>query len=136
MTYNIALHDGKRGFHHPNSVFSPLACLPLEFRAGHPFGYVLQQRDGVDEERARNGCFDEAEESWTGLPAEFTVKDLESVRFRPALRGYRMEDVDAAMAMLRARLSELETAAPPAEAASPTRPTTSPDGPETAAGPR
>ncbi|MCS4591727.1 MULTISPECIES: DivIVA domain-containing protein [Brevibacterium] len=79
---------------------------------------------------------DEAEESWTGLPAEFTVKDLESVRFRPALRGYRMEDVDAAMAMLRARLSELETAAAPAEAASPTRPTTSPDGPETAAGPR
>lgn len=79
---------------------------------------------------------DEAEESWTGLPAEFTGNDLESVRFRPALRGYRMEDVDAAMAMLRARLSELETAAASAEGAPPTSPPTAPDGPETAAGPR
>lgn len=83
---------------------------------------------------------DEAEESWTGLPAEFTVEDLESVRFRPALRGYRMEDVDAAMAMLRARLSEFEAAADlagaPAEEAPPTSPTPAADGPETAAGPR
>ncbi len=66
---------------------------------------------------------DEAEERWTGLPDEFTSWDLESVRFRPALRGYRMEDVDEAMALLRARLSELESA-------------TASDGPETAAGPR
>ncbi|MGO0603485.1 MAG: DivIVA domain-containing protein [Brevibacterium sp.] len=66
---------------------------------------------------------DEAEERWTGLPAEFTGEDLESVRFRPALRGYRMDDVDEAMSMLRARLIELESAA-------------ASDGPETAAGPR
>jgi hypothetical protein len=37
---------------------------------------------------------DEAEERWTGLPKEFTGADLEIRAFRPALRGYRMEDVD------------------------------------------
>ena len=58
------------------------------------------------------------------------------MRFRPALRGYRMDDVDEAMAVLRARLSELETAAASAEAAPTASPTTAPDGPETAAGPR
>lgn len=79
---------------------------------------------------------DEAEERWTGLPAEFTSEDLESVRFRPALRGYRMDDVDEAMAVLRARLSELESATTSAEAATTAGPTTAPDGPETAAGSR
>ncbi|MGC2940026.1 MULTISPECIES: DivIVA domain-containing protein [unclassified Brevibacterium] len=86
---------------------------------------------------------DEAEERWTGLPEEFTSEDLESVRFRPALRGYRMEDVDAAMAALRSRLNELEAAAGTAAgtatastSALDVAQSTSPDGPETAAGPR
>ena len=54
---------------------------------------------------------DEAEERWTGLPEGFTGADLETVTFRPALRGYRMEDVDQAMQILRERLEELEAAA-------------------------
>src|SRR5699024_9316459 len=54
---------------------------------------------------------DEAEEGWTGLPEGFTGADLETVTFRPALRGYRMEDVDQAMQILRERLDELESAA-------------------------
>src|SRR5699024_1596637 len=54
---------------------------------------------------------DEAEERWTGLPEGFTGADLETVTFRPALRGYRMEDVDQAMQLLRERLDELESAA-------------------------
>ncbi|WP_209325049.1 DivIVA domain-containing protein [Brevibacterium renqingii] len=53
---------------------------------------------------------DEAEEPWTGLPEGFTGADLEAVTFRPALRGYRMEDVDEAMQMLSERLRELESA--------------------------
>ena len=81
---------------------------------------------------------DEAEERWTGLPEEFTSDDLDSVRFRPALRGYRMEDVDEAMAVLRARLGELESAVgtEAAPAIGPTTPTASSEGPEAAAGPR
>ncbi|WP_152347983.1 DivIVA domain-containing protein [Brevibacterium sp. CFH 10365] len=81
---------------------------------------------------------DEAEERWTGLPEEFTSDDLDSVRFRPALRGYRMEDVDEAMAVLRARLGELESAVgtEAAPATAPTTPTASSEGPEAAAGPR
>lgn len=53
---------------------------------------------------------DEAEERWTGLPEGFTGADFEAVTFRPALRGYRMEDVDQAMQILRQRLDELEAA--------------------------
>src|SRR5699024_7064229 len=60
---------------------------------------------------------DEAEERWTGLPEGFTGADLETVTFRPALRGYRMEDVDQAMEMLRERLDELESAADANDAA-------------------
>src|SRR5699024_6405350 len=54
---------------------------------------------------------DEAEERWTGLPEGFTGAELETVTFRPALRGYRMEDVDQAIQILRERLDELESAA-------------------------
>jgi DivIVA domain-containing protein len=54
---------------------------------------------------------DEAAERWTGLPEAFTSTDLETVTFRPALRGYRMDDVDEAMALLHDRLRELEAAA-------------------------
>ena len=60
---------------------------------------------------------DEAEERWNGLPEGFTGADLETVTFRPALRGYRMEDVDQAMQILRERLDELESAADANDAA-------------------
>src|SRR5699024_1330818 len=60
---------------------------------------------------------DEAEERWTGLPEGFTGADLETVTLRPALRGYRMEDVDQAMQLLRERLDELESAADANDAA-------------------
>ena len=97
---------------------------------------------------------DEAEERWTGLPEGFTGADLETVTFRPALRGYRMEDVDQAMQILRERLDELESAADvePAESANgaagaasdaaseaagaASEAATSADAEETAAGPR
>lgn len=60
---------------------------------------------------------DEAEERWTGLPEDFSSSDLEAVSFRPALRGYRMDDVDEAMALLHDRLRELEAAAGDSSAA-------------------
>src|SRR5699024_12800099 len=93
---------------------------------------------------------DEAEERWTGLTEGFTGADLETMTFRPALRGYRMEDVDQAMQILRERLDELESAADvePAESANgaagaaseavgaASEAATSADAEETAAGPR
>lgn len=98
---------------------------------------------------------DEAQERWTGLPEGFTSADLDTVGFRPALRGYRMEDVDEAMQILQDRLRVLESAtdvsaqtpvdsaaADPAEPETPA-PSTSPvpadtanEAPETAAEPR
>lgn len=98
---------------------------------------------------------DEAQERWTGLPEGFTSADLDTVGFRPALRGYRMEDVDEAMQILQHRLRVLESAtdvsaqtpvdsaaADPAEPETPA-PSTSPvpvdtanEAPETAAEPR
>ncbi|WP_210605268.1 DivIVA domain-containing protein [Brevibacterium oceani] len=62
---------------------------------------------------------DEAEERWIGLPDDFTSSDLGAVTFRPALRGYRMDDVDEAMAVLQERLRELEAAADEPSAAPP-----------------
>src|SRR5699024_7046513 len=62
---------------------------------------------------------DEAEERWTGLPEGFTGADLETVTVRPALRGYRIEDVAQAMQILREGMEELAAAAAvePAESA-------------------
>lgn len=95
---------------------------------------------------------DEASERWTGLSADFTSTDFEGVCFRPALRGYRMEDVDAAMEMIGQRLRALEEAAGTVEhdrkvadttvlnvpeKAAPNAPeTAAPNAPETAAGPQ
>jgi DivIVA domain-containing protein len=62
---------------------------------------------------------DEAAERWVGLPEDFTSSDLGAVTFRPALRGYRMDDVDEAMAVLQERLRELEAAADEPSAAPP-----------------
>lgn len=44
------------------------------------------------------------------LPHDFTAEDLEGLSFRPALRGYRMEDVDKVVGALRTRIHELEAA--------------------------
>lgn len=44
------------------------------------------------------------------LSGDFTVDDVDELRFRPALRGYRMDEVDAAIGRLRERISELEAA--------------------------
>ncbi|WP_166971294.1 DivIVA domain-containing protein [Brevibacterium atlanticum] len=62
---------------------------------------------------------DEAEDRWTGLPEDFTSDDLAAATFRPALRGYRMDDVDEAMAVLQDRLRELEAAVNEPSAAPP-----------------
>lgn len=53
---------------------------------------------------------EETEAAWEPLPHDFTAEDLEAITFRPALRGYRMEDVDGAMRVLRTRIHELEAA--------------------------
>ena len=53
---------------------------------------------------------EETEEAWEPLPHDFTPEDLDRLSFRPALRGYRMEDVDEAMRVLRTRIHELEAA--------------------------
>lgn len=52
---------------------------------------------------------EETTEQWVGLPAEFTSRDVEALAFRPALRGYRMDDVDEAVGRLRDRISALES---------------------------
>lgn len=45
---------------------------------------------------------------WDGLTEDFTDEDLDRLAFRPALRGYRMDDVDQAIGALRKRIRELE----------------------------
>ena len=42
------------------------------------------------------------------LPGRPTAADVDLLRLPVALRGYRMEEVDAALAVLRDRLAELE----------------------------
>ncbi|RAF76997.1 hypothetical protein DN546_30675, partial [Burkholderia multivorans] len=39
-----------------------------------------------------------------------TLADVDELRFRPSLRGYRMDEVDEAIGRLRTRISELEAA--------------------------
>ena len=56
---------------------------------------------------------EETEARWEPLPHDFTADDVEGLTFRPALRGYRMEDVDAAVGVLRTRIHELEAARGP-----------------------
>lgn len=45
------------------------------------------------------------------LADDFDVEDIDSLRFRPALRGYRMDEVDEAITALRARIADLEARA-------------------------
>ncbi len=52
---------------------------------------------------------EETEQRRDILPSDFTSADLEQVTFRPALRGYRMDEVDAVLAALRCRLREFES---------------------------
>ena len=42
------------------------------------------------------------------LPADASPQDVENVRFDTALRGYRMDQVDEALAVLQARIEQLE----------------------------
>jgi DivIVA domain-containing protein len=44
----------------------------------------------------------------TGLPADPVAADLDDVRFDTALRGYRMDQVDEVLGVLRATLDERE----------------------------
>lgn len=43
------------------------------------------------------------------LPADASPQDVENVRFDTALRGYRMDQVDEALAVLQARIEQLES---------------------------
>ena len=43
------------------------------------------------------------------LSEEFTSADISAVRFDTALRGYRMDQVDAVLQRLQARIAELES---------------------------
>jgi DivIVA domain-containing protein len=42
------------------------------------------------------------------LPADFASEELSILRFTPALRGYRPDEVDAALDACRLRIAELE----------------------------
>ena len=44
------------------------------------------------------------------LPEEWTAADVESLKLRVGLRGYRMEDVDAVLASLAAQLADQSAA--------------------------
>lgn len=55
---------------------------------------------------------EETETAADPLPADFTLDDVDALTFRPALRGYRMDEVDEAIARLRARISDLESSQP------------------------
>jgi DivIVA domain-containing protein len=58
--------------------------------------------DGLTEEPVDHGDL--------GLPDRpLTAADIPSLRFRTAVRGYRMEDVDAALDRLGAALRDAET---------------------------
>ncbi len=46
------------------------------------------------------------------LPPRPTAADVDLLRFPVALRGYRMDEVDAALSVLRARIAELEGGTP------------------------
>ena len=58
-------------------------------------------------------------------PGPFTLEDVDRVRFSPALRGYRMDEVDALLARVRADLLARETredASPQEDEPGPTSP--------------
>ncbi|WP_270887509.1 DivIVA domain-containing protein [Pedococcus sp. 5OH_020] len=42
------------------------------------------------------------------LPEDFTADEISAIRFDTALRGYRMDQVDAVLDRLQARILELE----------------------------
>ncbi len=47
------------------------------------------------------------------LPEQPTAADIDQLRLPVALRGYRMEDVDAALTVLRNRIAQLEASTEP-----------------------
>lgn len=48
------------------------------------------------------------------LPEQPSATDVDQLRLPVVFRGYRMEEVDAALAVLRNRIAQLEAAAPTA----------------------
>ncbi|MYM20801.1 DivIVA domain-containing protein [Brevibacterium sp. 5221] len=52
-----------------------------------------------------------------GLPADFAAADIAQLRFSPALRGYRPDEVDAALDALHDRIAQLEAGREPAAGA-------------------
>ena len=48
-------------------------------------------------------------QSSPGLPDGFASDEVSAVRFDTALRGYRMDQVDAVLDQLQARIAELES---------------------------
>lgn len=58
------------------------------------------------------GIFDSGmrEEEPVLPPEDASAEDIANMRFSPALRGYRMDQVDRAIEVLTARIDELESA--------------------------
>ena len=54
------------------------------------------------------------------LSEHFPASEVSTVRFDTALRGYRMDQVDAVLDQLQARIAELEAAQDPRDVAAPT----------------
>jgi DivIVA domain-containing protein len=54
------------------------------------------------------------------LSEDFAASEVSAVRFDTALRGYRMDQVDAVLDRLQARISELEAARDPRDVPAPT----------------
>ena len=54
------------------------------------------------------------------LADHFPASEVSTVRFDTALRGYRMDQVDAVLDQLQARIAELEAAQDPRDVAAPT----------------
>ncbi len=57
----------------------------------------------------------------TGLPEDFVARDVATVHFDTALRGYRMDQVDGVLDRLQDRLAEQEPARRPAGHTGPAR---------------
>ena len=69
-----------------------------------------------------------AEPRTATLPSEPTADDLDALRFPVVFRGYRMQEVDDALAVLRARIAFLEGDAGAPVASSPFAPQEPQDG--------
>ena len=67
-----------------------------------------------------------------GLPEPFTARDVTAVRFDTAMRGYRMDQVDAVLHRLQDRITELESRAGSGDGTGDLQAETSPPAPDAA----